>query len=310
MTYKYISLFSGIGGFELGINKAKIGWECVGHSEINKEANQIYSKHFPNCPNFGDITKIDPDKIPDIDALVGGFPCQSYSMAGARRGLEDPRGKLFWDIIKIIKKKQPKVIFLENVKGLESHNKGHSLWLIKQTLREQSYKVYSQVLNSKDFGVAHNRTRIYIIAFRDDIEVQDYVYPEGITSSTLDFRDFLELNPDPLVYLSDKDVRKLQGFGTPNGFAGRISNSKIYNCITASYGKTNGNSMKFFRNGRLSALSPIECERLQSFPDDWTKGIKVKSRYRVIGNSVTSNVIEALAIKINDCLRTVPRQVH
>jgi DNA (cytosine-5)-methyltransferase 1 len=308
MTLKYLSLFSGIGGFELGINKANLNWECIGHSEINKEADSIYTKHFPNCPNFGDITQINPKDLPDFDVLVGGFPCQSYSMAGARRGLEDPRGKLFWDIIRIIEEKKPKVIFLENVKGLENHNNGHSLWLIKQTIREKNYKVYSKVLNSKDFGVPHNRTRIYIIAFRDDLNTADYIFPEGDSSQDLDFRNFLEAKPKSNVYLSSKEVLKLQGFGTANGFAGKITNAKIYNCITASYGKTNGNSLKFFRNGKLSALSPIECERLQTFPDNWTKGLKDKSRFRVIGNAVTSDVIKELVLNIDFCLGSIPRQ--
>ncbi len=159
MQIKYISLFSGIGGFELGIgNKAK----CVGFSEIDKYAIQIYQKHF-NHKNYGDITTIKPTELPDFDLIVGGFPCQSFSIAGKRGGFKDTRGTLFFNIAEIARVKRPRLLLLENVKGLLSHNEGNTFATIIGTLDELGYDCQWQVLNSKNFGVPQNRERVFII---------------------------------------------------------------------------------------------------------------------------------------------------
>jgi len=208
---KYLSLFTGIGGFELGIQKAYVettdgkknggskktsqkgnrqrhekpesfnakrgrsgkhdngvrnGQEsltCVGYSEIDKHAIQIYEKHFPEHKNFGDIRKIKPKKLPDFDLLVGGFPCQSFSIAGKRLGFKDTRGTLFFDIARIIKAKRPRLLLLENVKGLLSHDEGQTFSTIIRTLDGLGYDIQWQVLNSKDFGVPQNRERVFIV---------------------------------------------------------------------------------------------------------------------------------------------------
>ena len=176
--FTYASLFSGIGGFELGLNK--FNGECVFASEYDPKAkiqfNQIaYEKIFGYKPE-GDITKIDEKDVPDHDLLVGGFPCQPCSISGKRKGFEDARGTLFFDIARIAKEKQPKALFLENVKGLVNHDKGNTLNVMIQTLCEIGYTVDFTVLNSKYFGVPQNRERVYIIAIRDDlIEQEDCV---------------------------------------------------------------------------------------------------------------------------------------
>ena len=162
---KYLSLFSGIAGFELGIGD---NGECVGYSEIDRYAIQIYKKHFPNHINYGDITTIKTEELPDFDLLVGGFPCPSYSIAGKREGLEDPRGQLVFDIIRIIKDKQPKMFLLENVKGIISHDKGKTMEIICEALCECGYAIDFEVLNSKYFGVAQNRERCFFIGLRLD----------------------------------------------------------------------------------------------------------------------------------------------
>ena len=170
---KYLSLFSGIGGFELGIqqvyeqnNKIKSKEQsekvlcstdrstplCIGYSEIDKYAIQIYEKHFKH-KNYGDITKINPKELPDFDLVVGGFPCQSFSIAGKRLGFNDTRGTLFFDIARIIKEKRPKYLLLENVKGLLSHDNGNTFRTILSTIDELGYDFQWQVLNSKNFGV-------------------------------------------------------------------------------------------------------------------------------------------------------------
>ena len=188
---KYLSLFSGIGGFELGITKAYENLSnpsreqqgggplnstnneckqlapqqptCIGFSEIDKYAISIYKKHFPNHKNYGDITKIEASSLPDFDLLVGGFPCQAFSIAGKRRGFKDTRGTLFFEIARIIKEKQPRLLLLENVKGLLSHDKGQTFFTIISTLDELGYDVEWQVLNSKNHGVPQNRERVFII---------------------------------------------------------------------------------------------------------------------------------------------------
>lgn len=197
---KYFSLFSGIGGFELGILQAYVetaekargskGYSqlessgssrgrtsqhdhrngsrqkpltCVGYSEIDKHAIEIYQKRFPEHKNYGDITKIKPNKLPDFDLLVGGFPCQAFSIAGKRKGFEDTRGTLFFDIARILRSKKPKLVLLENVKGLLSHDNGNTFKTIISTLAKLGYDIQWQVLNSKNFGVPQNRERVFIV---------------------------------------------------------------------------------------------------------------------------------------------------
>lgn len=157
-------MFSGIGGFEYGIQQATNDQlECVGYSEIDKYAIQVYQKHFPTHKNWGDAIKINPAELPDFDLLVGGFPCQSFSLAGKRKGFEDTRGTLFFEIARILKTKRPSTCLLENVKGLVNHDGGKTFATILTTLSELGYHVEWQVLNSKFFGVPQNRERVFIV---------------------------------------------------------------------------------------------------------------------------------------------------
>ncbi len=157
---KYFSTFSGIGGFELGIGP---NHECVGYSEIDKYAVQIYQKHFSEHKPYGDITKINADALPDFDLLVGGFPCQAFSIAGKRGGFDDTRGTLFFDLARILRAKRPRLFVFENVKGLLSHDNGQTFRTIIATLNELGYDLEWQVLNSKNHGVPQNRERVFII---------------------------------------------------------------------------------------------------------------------------------------------------
>lgn len=187
---KYLSLFSGIGGFELGIEQAHENTKirliqqeisrpndsgdsesggrytephCIGFSEIDKYAIATYQQHYPEHHNYGDITRINTDELPDFDLLVGGFPCQAFSIAGKRKGFEDTRGTLFFEIARILKAKQPRLFCLENVKGLLSHDNGNTFRTIVSTLNELGYDLQWQVLNSKNHGVPQNRERIFIV---------------------------------------------------------------------------------------------------------------------------------------------------
>jgi DNA (cytosine-5)-methyltransferase 1 len=233
MTFTYVSLFSGAGGFEQALNK--LGGKCVMASEIDKFANKAYEVLYGE-PTVGDVTEIEAEDVPDHDLLVGGFPCQAFSVAGKRLGFEDTRGTLFFEMARIAKAKKPKVILAENVKGLVGHDKGRTLNVIIQTLCDIGYTVDFNVLNSKYFGVPQNRERIFIVAVRDDLVEQEpwmdvkgnTVVPkgkrriqqlEGVKTFNFDWppqeevttrlRDILESEVDERFYLDEEKTAKL-----------------------------------------------------------------------------------------------------
>lgn len=230
--FKFIDLFSGIGGFHTAFKE--IGGECVFASEIDKFAKQAYTTLHGLEPH-GDITQIDAKDIPDHDVIAAGFPCQSFSVAGKRGGFEDARGTLFFEVARIASEKQPKVLLLENVKGLVGHDKGKTLDTIVKTLNEIGYRVDFEVLNSKYFGVPQNRERIFIVAIREDLVANEpwkiegnTVVPKGKrrisgyedvktfnfdwpTNDTVELRlkDVLESEVDEKFYLSEEKTAQL-----------------------------------------------------------------------------------------------------
>lgn len=159
---KYFSMFSGIGGFEYGMEQSNVDFECVGFCEVDKYAESIYKKNYPNHINYGDATKIKTEELPDFDFLVGGFPCQAFSIAGKRRGFDDTRGTLFFEIARVLKDKRPRYFLLENVKGLLSHNKGETFKTILRVLSDLGYNVQWTLFNSANFQVPQRRERIFI----------------------------------------------------------------------------------------------------------------------------------------------------
>lgn len=166
MTIRYFDMFAGIGGFRSGL-EAIGGFECVGYCEIDKYAKQAYEAMYDTGGElyFDDARKIVLEQLPDFDLLVGGFPCQSFSIAGARKGFDDTRGTLFFEIARIASVKKPKYLFLENVPGLLNHNQGRTFETIIHTLDELGYDVCWQVVNSKNFGVPQSRNRVFIIGY-------------------------------------------------------------------------------------------------------------------------------------------------
>lgn len=232
--FKYISLFAGIGGFDFGLNA--VGGECVFASEIDKFAKESYAVLHGGDHLHGDITQIEAKDIPDHDVIAAGFPCQAFSVAGKRQGFEDARGTLFFEVARIAKEKRPKVLLLENVKGLVGHDKGRTLDTIIKALSDIGYRSDFQVLNSKYFGVPQNRERIFIVAVREDlveneawtdvlgntvvpkgkrriqeidgIKTFNFAYPEN---DTVEFRlmDFLEDVVEDRYYLSEDKTAKL-----------------------------------------------------------------------------------------------------
>lgn len=417
---KYLSLFSGIGGFEYGIEEA---WKSIqgterrsvrpngdksntkkrsdeqpeawrdrlikqpkniGYSEIDKYAIQVYEKHFKH-KNYGDATKINPRELPDFDLLVGGFPCQAFSIAGKRKGFDDTRGTLFFDIARILAEKKPRLVVLENVKGLLSHEGGKTFQTIIGVLTDLGYFVEWQVLNSKNFGVPQNRERVFIIGYLGG-QPRRKVFPvaEGSTRDIKSKQDDSGISRtvsarfrkgvgntesriiDVLVDVGQgqriRDIgglaQTLSGLGggqgaktglyamqwrrTEKGKTARAENQKkgrdytpfsdghrelvpkkggaIGTITSQAINKDSlvgidlstkqsmlTNDARTIRTAettgelegmRIRRLTPMECERLQGFPDGWTEDLSDTQRYKCLGNAVTTNVVEYVFKKL------------
>jgi DNA (cytosine-5)-methyltransferase 1 len=318
--FTFIDLFDGIGGFRIAMQN--LGGRCVFTSEWDEQAKLTYETNFGDTP-FGDITKEETKKyIPDnFDMLCAGFPCQAFSIAGKRGGFEDTRGTLFFDIAEIIRRKQPKAFFLENVKGLINHDKGKTLRTILNVLRNDLnyYVPEPEVINAKDFGVPQNRERVYIVGFRKDLEIENFKYPKPINKKT-SFEDIKEENTVSVkYYLSDTYLNTLikhkkrheskgNGFGyeiiPDDGIAnavvcggmGRERNLvydhrlKDFTPVTRIKGEVN-------RQG-IRKMTPREWARLQGFPDEFRIPVADASAYKQFGNSVAIPAIEATAKEI------------
>lgn len=318
--FKFIDLFAGIGGFRIAMQN--LGGKCVFTSEWDKEAQRTYKANFGEVP-FGDITKTYvKNYIPcDFDLLCAGFPCQAFSIAGKRGGFDDTRGTLFFDVAEIIKKHKPKAIFLENVKGLRSHDKGQTLATILNVLRNDLgyYVPEPQVVNAKEFGVPQNRERIYIVGFREDLGITEFEYPKSINKK-VKFADIKEEKVVPTkYYLSTQYVQTLvnhkarheekgNGFGyeiiSDEGISnsivvggmGRERNLVLDHRIT-DFTPTTHIKGTVNREG-IRKMTPREWARLQGFPDNYLIPVADASAYKQFGNSVAVPAIQATANKI------------
>ena len=257
-------MFSGIGGVELGMQRSTLDHELVGFSEIDKYAISIFEQKFKGVKNYGDATTIRGHDLPDFDFLVGGFPCQSFSVAGLQKGFDDTRGTLFFEISRILKEKRPRYILLENVAGLLSNDGGKTFQTILGVLTVLGYGVEWQVLNSKNYGVAQNRERVFIVG-----------------------------------HLGNRSAGKIFPITVDGGEGPGVTGEDIAYAIDANYSKGTNTLDKSRRqlvatDSRIRRLTPTECERLQGFPDGWTEGLSDTQRYKVLGNAVTVNVITAI----------------
>lgn len=298
---KYLSLFSGIGGFEVGIENSKWGgdFECIGFSEIDKYATSIYKRHFPKHKELGDCTQINTDELDDFDLLVGGFPCQSFSREGFHRGFDDCRGTLFFEIARILKDKRPKYFLLENVYGLLYHNKGETFKRILGVLSDLGYNVEWKIFNSEYYGVAQKRERIFIRGFSRERESNGRlccfrgdkrsvgVEPKRVKERPVMIKNgtkkgYLECGFGDGVNFAFHNSKNRRGRVQPNKI-GTLNTSCEWGVLTEDY--------------NIRKLIPVECERLQGFNDNWTQYgcngelISNNQRYKTIGNAVTTNVI-------------------
>jgi len=310
---KYFSCFSWIGGFELWITQAydnrpnilnmtEALWQdmsnsqewtnrasCVGFSEIDKYATQIYQSHFPNHKPYGDITKIDTATLPDFDCLVWGFPCQAFSIAWKRRGFEDTRGTLFFELARILRAKQPRLFVFENVKGLLSHDNGKTFSTIIATIDELGYDCQWQVLNSKNHWVPQNRERIFIVGhLRGTCRPEVFPLWESIYNSNEPTQEKPSISP-PITTQWGKNCRWVFIQSNEQSAWHKVNKPDNSNIIVRA---TYSDDM------RIRRLTPTECERLQWFPDWWTEWVSDTQRYKCLWNAVTVNVIRDIFINL------------
>lgn len=325
-----IDLFAGIGGIRLGFEQA-FGQDIktVFVSEWDEYAQKTYRANFDDDFEIaGDITKISEDDIPDFDICLAGFPCQAFSLAGRRKGFDDDykgmsRGTLFFDVARICEAKKPKVIFCENVKGLAIHDKGRTFDIIKRTLEQIGYKPFDDILNSRDFGVPQNRERIYIVAFRNDIAPEEFIFPTPIDSSKR-IIDILEKLVPAKYYLSECYMETLKrhkarhealghGFGYEirdwDDVAGAIvcggmgrERNLIIDERQTDLTPTTHIKGEINKEG-VRKMTPREWARLQGFPDSYKLVLADVHLYKQFGNSVTVPVIRAIAEKIKEILK-------
>ena len=342
-----LDLFSGIGGFSLGLQQAgiKIGWH--GYSDIDKYANELFKRRFEDAEQLGSITNVSYKSLKGkrIDLLTGGFPCQAFSIAGRRRGFDDTRGTLFFEIARILKDyiengKPIPCILLENVKGLLSHDSRRTFTTIYKVLADLNYTLECQVVNTRWF-LPQNRERIFIFGRyngnpsgrkvfpigKNDIEVNDVQgqytntitarYEAGATGSYVIESKFnaqkeeklkrgkkLEIRDDDVAntitsHQLDSIIKVKKDYKILDDYNNKIRDDGLCGTITQNCSrKARRNGFKVINNNSIRRLTPIECERLQGFPDNWTDGQSDTQRYKQCGNAVSVPVTKAIFKKI------------
>jgi DNA (cytosine-5)-methyltransferase 1 len=305
---KFIDLFSGIGGFRLAFESVKA--KHVFSADIDKYACETYRENFGNYP-LCDVSKVDPKELPDFDILCGGFPCQPFSIAGVRKGFNDTRGTLFFDIERILREKSPKAFILENVKGLVNHNKGETMQVILSTLQNSlGYKVYHKVLNSKNYGLPQNRERIYIVGFKNKSakfqfpdELGKKVYLDSILESNVEGHGISDIAQFNIINNQGKHKKSQIMKGENLLLAYEIRKSRVafrYDglspTLTAKMG-TGGNNVPVLVKD-MRKLTTRECLRIQGFPDSFKIRHNNSQSYKQIGNSVSVPVVELVAKEI------------
>ena len=315
-----IDLFAGVGGIRIALNKAlnKLGLkdDCRLYSEINLYCQQTYDANFPNTPLLKDIKSIKvndiKEKIPDHDILLAGFPCQPFSKAGIsnrnflkrNHGFEDKdQGNLFFNILKIINKKKPKAFILENVQHLKNYDNGNALKLMLKSLRKNYYVPEPEILDAKNFGLAQQRTRIFIVGFLNkDI---DFIYPEPTYEKTK-VADFLDKYSKKKYIISDllwdsHQKRKIRNKIAGKGFGYKLTypNDKFTRTISSRYFKDGGECLIYRgENKNPRMLSPREVFRLQGFPDNFKIPVSNTQAYKQAGNTVPINVVENVCLNV------------
>jgi DNA (cytosine-5)-methyltransferase 1 len=312
---KYIDLFAGIGGFHQAMSS--FGAECVFVSEWDKKCQDVYRKNY-NMDVYGDITKIDEKDIPPHDVICAGFPCQAFSVSGKQLGFQDTRGTLFFDVARIAKHHKPKVLLLENVKNFAKHDSGNTLKVVESTLQDLGYSVYHKVLNASNFGVPQKRERVYIVAFRGDLNIDNFQFPITYGKPTklkdclLDSKEVLDciVTRDDVVLKNDVKIEKDEfgnfsqksirlGIVNKGGQGERIYSPLGHAITLSAYGGGAGAKTGLYLiDGVIRKLAPRECARITGFPDSFTVDPNKNSAYKQFGNSVVVNVLKSIVENI------------
>ena len=315
-----VSLFSGAGGLDLGFLNA--GFDIVWANDVDRYAVEAYRHNISEHVVLGDINQL-LDEIPQHDVLIGGFPCQPFSMMGQQLGFDDERGTLFFTIEQIVRRHRPKVIVLENVKNLENHNAGETFARMQTILRNElldnngfGYEVFYQVLNSSDFGIPQTRRRVFVVAFDRGYFRENNINFEFPSPMELqqNLRDILDENVDRKYFLTERILPTILSHGTGNYYSRSEIDLEIARPLCATMHKMhrasqdnyvtdieNRNRFEDSEERRISSvrrLTPNECRKLQGFPSDWEINVSDTQAYRQFGNAVTVDVAYNVAMQI------------
>lgn len=304
--FKYIDLFCGIGGFHLALNS--FGAECVFASDIDANARKVYQKNFGMEPK-GDITKIQNKDIPAHDILCAGFPCQPFSISGNQNGFDDPRGKLFYQIIRIARFHKPKVLLLENVKNLRTHNNSQTINEIKKQLTQIGYEVFEDVLVASNFGIPQARERLYIVAIKKSLKIKEFTFPTGkktaccLNDVLFDESDKYNVGVSREYSINARPLKRkglIQVARIGRGRQGeRIYSPQGYaTTLSSQSGGLGGKTGMYLINGTVRKLYPRECARLMGFPDNFDYAAEVSTAHKQFGNSVVVDVLQAIIMEI------------
>lgn len=307
-----VSLFSGCGGMDLGFIKA--GFNIIYANDIDKYAVKSYKHNINSHIVEADITDINEQEIPPHDVLIGGFPCQPFSMMGSQHGLDDVRGTLFYDIARIMDYHRPKIAVLENVRTLTSHDGGRTIKIIRDTFQNLGYRTEIHHMNSVDFGVPQTRNRVFIVCIRNDLNVV-FTPPQPI-KLTKNLRSILQKNVDQKYYLSHRILPTILSHGSGNYYSRSEIDLEIARPLTATMAKMHranqdnyvtDPSDKALEAGKtqIRRLTPRECARLQGFPDDYEIIVSDTQAYKQFGNAVTVNVAESIAHQVLKILNII-----
>ena len=267
--FKFIDLFAGIGGIRIAFEN--IGGRCVFSSEMDKFAQETYKTNFGEEP-YGDITQVNPSEIPDFDILCAGFPCQPFSQAGHKLGFEDTRGTLFFNIAQIIREKQPKAFFLENVRGLLNHDNGKTFQVIERVIKDLGYSFHYKVIRASDFNLPQHRPRLFMVGFKDKDTPFCFPCPKPLTLKMKDI-------------FNAKEVNKEIGFTLRVGGRGSNINDR--------------RNWEFYRvDGAVKRISLKEAKMMQGFPKDYIFPVSEVQAMKQLGNSVAINAVQAVAENI------------
>lgn len=312
--FKFIDLFCGLGGFRIAMEK--IGGKCIFSSDNNIEVCKVYEENFGDNP-YSDITEVSEKDIPQFDVLCAGFPCQPFSIAGKRKGFNDSRGTMFFEVARIIKYNKPKIAFLENVSGIVSHDSGKTIKIITNTLEELGYVVNTKIMNAKDYGIPQNRNRWYCVAIRKDIYNKKFEFPEKcdlkytlndiIENTKISDYNSTETAMNNIFKFIDKfknsDRYNKDNFIIANEIRASKCNFRcdgISPCLTAKMG-TGGNNIPVVVELKRK-LTEKECLKIMGYPDEYKIRPNNMQSYKQIGNSVVVPLISEIAKKIEEYL--------